>query len=153
MTFSHTPRPRSLMLTTALLGTVTFGAVGCASGSGSSTPPAGAPAASTSASAQASGQQQQQQQQNGGGGSASPKAGQTATNGAYTLAFAKCMRAHGIPKFPDPGAQSGQMGPGSGVDIGSPSFQAAVNGPCKSLAPAAWVGSDQSLPPLPAGNG
>lgn len=67
----------------------------------------------------------------GGGGGASQ-----GTVGSYTLAFARCMRAHGVPKFPDPG---GQTGPGSGFDLGSPSFQAALNGPCKSLAPYAWV--------------
>jgi len=58
------------------------------------------------------------------------------TAGSYTLAFARCMRAHGVPKFPDPG---GPIGPGSGFDPGSPSFQAAVNGPCRSRAPHAWV--------------
>ena len=68
----------------------------------------------------------------GGGASSQGKS----TAGSYTLAFARCMRAHGVPKFPDPG---GPIGPGSGFDPGSPSFQAAVNGPCRSLAPHAWV--------------
>jgi hypothetical protein len=54
----------------------------------------------------------------------------------YSLAFARCMRAHGVPKFPDPG---GDLGPDSGAGLGSPVFQAAVNGQCRSLAPAAWV--------------
>jgi len=68
----------------------------------------------------------------GGGASSQGKS----TAGSYTLAFARCMRAHGVPKFPDPGSP---IGPGSGFDPGSPNFQAAVKGPCRSLAPPAWV--------------
>ena len=68
-----------------------------------------------------------------GGGASSPG---HSTAGNYTLAFARCMRAHGVPKFPDPGSP---IGPGSGFDPGSPNFQAAVKGPCRSLAPHAWV--------------
>jgi len=53
----------------------------------------------------------------------------TASNGsAYTssLALAKCMRAHGVPKFPDPGGSGAvQITPGSGLDPQSPSFQSA----------------------------
>jgi hypothetical protein len=62
-------------------------------------------------------------------------------SGTFTLAFAKCMQAHGVPNFPDPDGQAGQLGPASGVNPGSPQFQSALNGPCLSLAPAAWVGS------------
>jgi hypothetical protein len=63
------------------------------------------------------------------------------TAGAYTLAFARCMRAHGIPAFPDPDGGTGHLGPGSGIDPASPRFQAALNGPCKSLAPIGWISS------------
>ena len=62
-------------------------------------------------------------------------------SGTFTLAFAKCMQEHGVPHFPDPDSQAGQLGPGSGVDPTSPQFQSALNGPCLSLAPPAWVGS------------
>jgi hypothetical protein len=65
----------------------------------------------------------------------------TQASGSWTAAFAKCMRAHGVPNFPDPGGQGGQLGPGSGIDPNSPKFTAAVNGPCLSLAPAGWVSS------------
>ena len=46
------------------------------------------------------------------------------------LAFATCMRAHGVPKFPDPqvaqgGAIKQTMKPGDGLDPASPTFQAA----------------------------
>ncbi len=61
--------------------------------------------------------------------------------GSFTLAFARCMRAHGVPDFPDPNGRNGQLGPGSGIDPNSPAFQAAINGPCLSLAPPGWVGS------------
>jgi hypothetical protein len=60
---------------------------------------------------------------------------------SWTVAFAKCMRAHGVPNFPDPNSQGGQLGPGSGIDPSSPKFKTAVDGPCLSLAPAGWVSS------------
>jgi hypothetical protein len=68
---------------------------------------------------------------------------------AAALRFARCMRAHGVPKFPDPappssGPQTGSAGRGSGgggngrgtngVDPNSPGFQAA-NRACRSLTP------------------
>jgi hypothetical protein len=67
-------------------------------------------------------------------------------SGTFTLAFAKCMQAHGVPNFPDPDGQAGQLGPSSGVDPGSPQFQSALNGPCLSLAPPAWVSSGKVTP-------
>jgi hypothetical protein len=43
------------------------------------------------------------------------------------LAFARCMRAHGMPNFPDPTSSSGaQAGPPSGIDPQSPAFRAAA---------------------------
>jgi hypothetical protein len=73
----------------------------------------------------------------GGGGSG----GGNESVGSFSLAFAKCMRAHGMPSFPDPNGHGGQLGPDSGIDPSSPRFQAAVNGSCKSLAPPGWVSS------------
>ena len=57
---------------------------------------------------------------------------------ASPLAFSQCMRAHGVPDFPDPNG-NGQLliqGGGNGSDLNpsSPQFQAAQNA-CKSLAP------------------
>lgn len=63
------------------------------------------------------------------------------TTGTYSLAFAKCMRAHGVPKFPNPNGSASQLGPDSGVNPASAAFKAALNGPCQSLAPAGWVSS------------
>jgi hypothetical protein len=65
------------------------------------------------------------------------------STGSYSAAFANCMRAHGVPKFPKPNGSQGQLGTDSGVNPASPAFQAALTGPCKSLAPAAWVSSGQ----------
>ncbi len=133
MTISHvTRRSGSLILTATALVTLTLGATACA---GSVAAPA-----STSASSQ------QKQQQNGGSSghgraSTANGGGQKSSVGEFTVAFAKCMRAHGVPKFPNPNGQPGQLGPNSGVNIMSPAFQATVNGPCRSLAPAEWVQS------------
>ena len=67
--------------------------------------------------------------------------GNESVGGTFTLAFAKCMRAHGVAEFPNPDGQGGQLGPGSGINPASPAFEAAINGPCRPLAPPAWVSS------------
>ena len=66
------------------------------------------------------------QQQTGGGiltgngpGRADPKVQDA------MLRFARCMRAHGVARFPDPGGQGLLLGPDSGVDPTSPAFKAA----------------------------
>jgi hypothetical protein len=58
------------------------------------------------------------------------------------LAFAKCMRAHGVPNYPDPhaisptqGTQRVSSGSSDGVNPQSPAYQAAAND-CRSLAVA-----------------
>lgn len=76
---------------------------------------------------------------NGGGSSNGNGTGSGGTVGSWTVAFAKCMRAHGVSNFPDPNGQAGQLGPASGVDPGSAAYLKALNGSCKSLAPQAWL--------------
>jgi hypothetical protein len=53
------------------------------------------------------------------------------------IKYSQCMRANGVPNFPDP--TNGQLllkaGPGTGLDPNSPAFQAAAQ-KCKSLRPA-----------------
>jgi hypothetical protein len=66
-------------------------------------------------------------------------AGDHQTTGAFTVAFARCMRTHGVPQFPDPNGRPGQLGPDSGIDMAAPAVVAALTGPCRSLAPPAWV--------------
>ena len=53
------------------------------------------------------------------------------------LEYAKCMRSHGIPSFPDPTLSAGGVNlvlKGSGVDLRSPQFQSAQQA-CRSLSP------------------
>lgn len=57
-----------------------------------------------------------------GAGSSSQQAQQA----AGALKYAQCMRAHGVPKFPDPNDQGGfQIEPGSGMNPNSPQYQSA----------------------------
>jgi hypothetical protein len=71
------------------------------------------------------------------GGNPDPKAQAAAIK--QMLAFASCMRSHGVTKFPDPQVSSGGgvrqvIGPDSGVDPASPTFQAAQKA-CQKLQP------------------
>ena len=50
------------------------------------------------------------------------------------VAFAACMRSHGVPEFPDPG-RNGHTSLGNGIDPSSPQFQAAQKA-CQSLLPS-----------------
>jgi hypothetical protein len=63
----------------------------------------------------------------------------TAAQFAAGLAFARCMRSHGLPRFPDPLASAPRASgpiislrgmmfkPGQGMDPGSPAFQHAAS--------------------------
>ena len=53
-------------------------------------------------------------------------------NEADALAFAECMRSHGVPSFPDPNSQG--VIQGSGLNPNSPSFQSASNA-CRHFMP------------------
>lgn len=117
----------------AALAGIALCAVACSGGPGGSAGPGGQPGADP-----------QRAVSSGDGNSAHsggtpPADGQSRSTGTFTLGFARCMRAHGVPRFPDPNGTPGQLGPDSGVDLASAPFQAAVNGPCRSLAPPAWV--------------
>ena len=61
------------------------------------------------------------------------------SNEHSALAFSRCMRAHGIPDFPDPNSQGNfdfavPKGSGSGLDPHNPRFQAA-NQACQHSQP------------------
>ena len=67
------------------------------------------------------------------------------------LAYSKCMRAHAIKDFPDPGFLHGRFGitisatPGSDLDPNNPQFQAAQRAcqgdlPFKNVTSAAGTG-------------
>jgi hypothetical protein len=66
---------------------------------------------------------------------------------AEGLAYAKCMRSHGVPNWPDPVATpSGSYGfRTTGVDPHSAGFQRAGEA-CKSLSPQWWTGGQQLSP-------
>jgi hypothetical protein len=58
--------------------------------------------------------------------------------------FAQCMRAHGVPKFPDPQTSNGggiAINADNGVNPESPTFKAAEKA-CKSLMPQPKGGGD-----------
>ncbi|HUB75527.1 MAG TPA: hypothetical protein VL977_00655 [Solirubrobacteraceae bacterium] len=63
----------------------------------------------------------------------------TAAGGIFAraIAFASCMRAHGVPGFPDPTATGAALPPAArtGLDKRSPTFQAAQRA-CARLATA-----------------
>ncbi len=69
--------------------------------------------------------------------SGAPGAGTSAISYADRLKHAECMRAHGIPDFPDPNPNGGTLlrgGRGSDLDPGNPRFQAAERA-CQKLLP------------------
>lgn len=69
------------------------------------------------------------------GGGVPPSATERQQVKAQGLAFARCVRAHGVPSFPDPDSTGRIPDPASvGVDQGSPKFQAA-NDRCAKYRP------------------
>ena len=95
----------------------------------------------------------------GSGSSASVAAASGNSNSTGQLAFAKCMRSHAVPSFPDPGAVT-PSGPAravfgialpSTIDVGSPAFKSAI-GACLKLAtgaaPKSGVSEDRRLAAL-----
>ncbi len=55
--------------------------------------------------------------------------GEAGTNAAIGIQFAQCMRANGVPNFPD-----GPITPASGVNLNSPAFESA-QAACKKYLP------------------
>ncbi|MFT4085364.1 MAG: hypothetical protein QM638_22515 [Nocardioides sp.] len=74
-------------------------------------------------------------------GSATPSADasdSTTTGTASPLAYATCMRAHGVSAFPDPDQDGGfaiEMKPGTTLDSNSPVYRAAARA-CQGLMPS-----------------
>jgi hypothetical protein len=64
----------------------------------------------------------------------SPSASTASANVTSRLAYVHCVRAHGVPNYPDPGS-NGQEPPGTKqLFVNNPQFQAA-SGTCKHLLP------------------
>jgi hypothetical protein len=78
--------------------------------------------------------------------SSAPTTAQTKTDAAF--AFSKCMRASGVPNFPDPQTSGGStrlsIGPGSGIDPNTPTFQKAQT-KCQKLLPNGGRPSQQDI--------
>ena len=69
---------------------------------------------------------------NGGNG---PNAAQVQQVRALSLAFAQCVRSHGVPTFPDPASDGRIPDPATvGINQGSPKFEAA-NRACGKYRP------------------
>ena len=74
-----------------------------------------------------------------------PAKGSSNDNGS-PLAYAQCMRAHGIPDFPDPNSQGGFAlpgGPNSDLSPNSSTFQQA-NEDCQRFTPTSGLGHGPS---------
>lgn len=59
------------------------------------------------------------------------------------LALARCIRAHGVPNFPDPNPTTGDVSPPPGLSKTSPSILAAIQA-CPSQAQAAGLTPGES---------
>lgn len=59
------------------------------------------------------------------------------------LALARCIRAHGVPNFPDPNPTTGEVTPPPGLSKTSPSILAAIKA-CPSQAQAAGLSPGDS---------
>jgi hypothetical protein len=77
-----------------------------------------------------------------GGASTSASAASAVESG---VAFARCIRSHGVPSFPDPKVTGQTVRMGSPSTVRSPAFPSAVHS-CQRLLPK---GSPSSEPPSP----
>lgn len=88
-----------------------------------------------------------------GSHSRTPSGSTTASGHGSPLAYSRCMRAHGVPNFPDPTIQSGggfSISLPQGVDPRSPQFQAADQA-CKSQMPGGHFSPAQQHEAMAAG--
>jgi hypothetical protein len=112
----------------AALASLALGAAGCGGGSGS--PPVASIAGTSPATTATTGASQ------GGAPSGGPGSGGESSMqvGSGGTAFSACMRAHGVPNFPDPDSHGVlTFGSSTGIDPGSPKFRSAQQACLKSL--------------------
>jgi hypothetical protein len=65
-----------------------------------------------------------------------PTQAQIAAYRSTMLRYARCIRVHGVANMPDPNARGHlDIGPGTGVDVNGPAFQAAYRACKKDLSP------------------
>jgi hypothetical protein len=120
-----------------------------AAGCGGSGPPqvANLGSATTSGSGAGSGGGGAQAGAAGGGSGVGPHLTLQLGAGKAAVAarFSACMRKHGVSSFPDPSSGGGiTIGPGSGIDPRSPSFQSAQQA-CQRLLPNGGRPSPEQL--------
>jgi hypothetical protein len=117
-------RPPAALVLVALISLI---GAGCGSN---------APADTTTAGAGSSGSARNTASAKSSGTDVSTKA----TKREKAVKFAECVRAHGVPHFPDPGT-SGDIN--FGVDVSKEVFTAAVDA-CKSLEPPGALSAQRS---------
>jgi hypothetical protein len=117
-------RKRPPLTALVLVGVIAVVGAGCGSNTPNGTAKGSADSGSSSGTA------------NGGGTGGTTQA----TKREKAVKFAECVRAHGVPHFPDPGA-SGDIN--FGVDVSKEVFTAAVNA-CKSLEPPGALSAKRS---------
>lgn len=72
--------------------------------------------------------------------SGKPGGGSGSATGSAGIKYADCMRAHGVPNFPDPiSAGGGVQLSGSGINTQSPAFRSAQSA-CQKLLPGGLPG-------------
>jgi CubicO group peptidase (beta-lactamase class C family) len=81
---------------------------------------------------------------------ATPPATSGAGAGSLPLEYSKCMRAHGVPKFPDPVDGHIVLSPSSGINPDSPTLEAAAKA-CAKYGPSG--GTSPGGASAPTGNG
>jgi hypothetical protein len=78
-----------------------------------------------------------------------PTAAQQAKEQQALLKYAQCMRAHGVPKFPDPKAGGALvLGKKAGVDPNTPQFKAAAQ-TCQKLVPGGPIAASPAAKSTP----
>ena len=144
-----TRSPRARLLAAAALASAVLVA-GCGGSTGSPTVAAvSSTTTSTSSAASTAAATTSTSGTATGSDAASSAQSSPATVESQALAFAKCMRANGVPAFPDPKAGGGflfQRGPG--VDPSSNAYKAA-QAKCQKLMPAAGPRPGSQTHPSP----
>ena len=133
---------RSTLTMLATLSVVATTAVGCG-GSGNSPRVADIAGATTTTSSGAEGFGSSPG--SAGGGRGTPHfALKLNASGATAEKYAACIRAHGVPTFPDPNAEGVITGTSSSFDPGSPAFRRAQQA-CRKLLPNGGQASPQQI--------
>jgi hypothetical protein len=126
---------RGVRASLALVGLMAIGLLAAACGGGSTDPGAASGGTTTTAVASSG--------SSGSYSSGSNPSGKTSQS--QQLQLAQCMRSHGVPNFPDPSANGGQLQniANSGVNTHSPTYQAALSA-CNKYTPAGNMTPAQS---------